>query len=75
MPLNDQAGEYEDIVISVSDGEDSVALPAFTLLVLPVTLGRDNFKTEAIQFPTDDGYRSVGTLILTVGDREQRFEE
>ena len=75
VPLNDQAGEYEDIVISVSDGEDTVALPAFTLLVLPVTLGRDNFKTEGNTFPTDDGYRSVGTLILTVGDREQRFEE
>ncbi len=74
-PLAANIGEYADIVITVSDGVADVALPAFTLAVLPQQLGRANFVTEGDTFPTEDGYQSVGTLVLDTGTRQQRFEE
>ena len=74
-PLAANIGEYAEIVISVSDGAAEVSLPAFTLAVLPQQLGRANFVTEGDTFPTEDGYQSVGTLVLDTGTRQQRFEE
>ena len=75
IPLTADLGDYNDITITVSDGEASAELPAFSVTVLAQVLGMENFSTEGDVFPTETGYRSVGDLVLNTGERILRFEE
>ena len=75
IPLTADLGDYSDIVITVSDGEASAELPAFSVTVLAQVLGKGNFSAEGDVFPTETGYRSVGALVLNTGERILRFEE
>jgi hypothetical protein len=74
-PFAASVGEDADIVISVSDGKTSTALPAFSLTVLAQRLGEANFAPEGQVTATADGYRSVGDLVMNTGERELRFED
>lgn len=75
FPLSSHVGQYENIVISVSDGTVTRALPAFTLTVLPQLLTSANFIAEGITTPTDDGYLIDGDLVLDTGERQVRLED
>jgi Putative Ig domain len=74
-PLSSQLGDYNDIVISVSDGKASAQLPGFSLVVSPQKLGTSNITTEGDVFPTENGYHTVGDVVLNTGERVQRFED
>ncbi|MEM9173328.1 MAG: hypothetical protein AAGA84_11560, partial [Pseudomonadota bacterium] len=74
VPFAASIGTTEGIRISVSDGEASAALQAFSLMVTPQKLSRANFVPSGTTTPTDDGYRAVGTLTMNTGEREQVFE-
>jgi hypothetical protein len=74
-PFAGSLGQYADIVIRVSDGKASAALPAFSLTVLAQQLGEANFKPEGQVTATAEGYRSVGDLVMDTGERELRFED
>ena len=74
-PFAASLGEHGDIVISVSDGKASAALPAFSLTVLAQQLGKANFAPEGQVTATAGGYRSVGDLVMNTGERELRFED
>jgi hypothetical protein len=73
--LSSHVGQYEDIVISVSDGTVTRALPPFTLTVLPQLLTSANFITEGVTTPTVDGYLIDGDLVLDTGERQIRLED
>lgn len=66
-------GKHQDIMITVSDGTHSTSF-SFSVDVLPMLLGRDNFNTEGIVIPTANGYHSSGTLVMTINGEERRFE-
>ena len=66
-------GKHQDIMITVSDGTHTTSF-SFSVDVLPMLLGRDNFNTEGIVIPTADGYHSSGTLVMTINGEQKRFE-
>jgi Putative Ig domain len=74
IPSSVNIGDFADIVISVSDGSATDSLPPYAITVSPKIIGRDDFKTEGDLIPSDDGYRSVGTLTMDLGDFEQEFQ-
>lgn len=75
IPDSLSIGLFEDIVISVSDGSASDALPAWSITVSPKRIGRNDISTEGDVTPTEDGFRSVGKLVVNLGeDFEQEFE-
>ncbi len=67
-------GKHQDIIISVFDGRNTTTF-SFTVEVLPMLLGRDNFSTEGIVIPTADGYHSSGNLVMTINGKERHFED
>lgn len=73
-PFASHLGLYEGIRISVSDGSASASLATFSLTVTPQKLDETNFITVGDVYPTDSGYRSVGTLTVNTGEREQEME-
>ena len=73
-PMVGNIGDYAQIMISVSDGKAAAQLAPFALMVTPQQLGQANFSALGDTFPTDDGYQSVGTLVMNTGEREQQFD-
>ena len=73
-PFSADIGTAEDIRISVSDGRATTDLPAFDIMVTPQVLNMSNFAPGGDVFPTDDGYRSVGSLTLDTGEHTQQFD-
>lgn len=61
-------GQYDNIVISVSDSQSSVFLPAFRLEVLPPLLARENFVPSGILMPIGNGFKSMGEMTFDYGD-------
>jgi Putative Ig domain len=53
QPSLGDIGTYSNIVVSVSDGVDSVSLPAFTITVSQVSLGSVTLSWEAPTLNTD----------------------
>ena len=55
-------GQYDDIVISVSDGTNVVSLPPFSLKVMYGEVGRSNVQLDPLATVTNtpDGYDVVG---------------
>ncbi|MEM7613120.1 MAG: putative Ig domain-containing protein [Pseudomonadota bacterium] len=74
-PFAANIGTTENVRISVSDGAATTDLTAFSLMVTPQKLSMANFAPGGDTFPTDDGYRSVGTLTMDTGERTQVFED
>jgi len=74
-PLTSNVGDYNDIVITVTDGEATAVLPVFSLTVLAQILNTGNFTTEGEVTPVGNGYHSVGDLVMNTGERIQRFED
>ncbi|MEM1261992.1 MAG: Ig domain-containing protein [Pseudomonadota bacterium] len=73
-PFTANVGTTEDVRISVSDGEAAASLLPFSLMVTPQQLTTANFVPLGVTTPMDNGYRSVGTLTMNTGEREQVFE-
>ena len=74
QPVMSDVGRYDDVLISVSDGRETASLPPFAIDVHPGALSRDNFSTEGEVIPTEKGFRSIGTLVVTTEFGEQRLE-
>ncbi|NGX17679.1 hypothetical protein G6032_15090 [Wenzhouxiangella sp. XN24] len=74
LPLQNDVGSFDDILISVSDGTLSDSLPGFSLAVVPAALKQAAFSPEGVVEPNADGYRSIGPLALNLGTFVQRFE-
>jgi hypothetical protein len=72
-PFTPDLGEYAGIAVSVSDGKATARLQPFSITVTPQQLGEANFSTKGDVFPTANGYRSVGTLVMDTGERVQEF--
>jgi len=66
-------GKHEDIVITVSDGSNSVSL-TFSLDVLPPLLTVDNFTSQGVVTPTADGFQSNGVLVMNIDGEEKNFD-
>ncbi|MEM6819149.1 MAG: putative Ig domain-containing protein [Pseudomonadota bacterium] len=73
-PFAASVGTTEDVLISVSDGEATASLAPFSLMVTPQQLTTANFVPMGATTPMANGYRSVGTLTVNTGEREQVFE-
>ncbi|MEM8983830.1 MAG: putative Ig domain-containing protein, partial [Pseudomonadota bacterium] len=73
-PFAANVGTTENVTISVTDGEATASLAPFSLMVTPQQLTTTNFVPLGDTTPMDDGYRSVGTLEMNTGEREQVFE-
>lgn len=56
VPYLEDAGRYDNIVISVSDGMTSVSLPAFSLIVSENELGSVTLEWAPPQYNTDGSY-------------------
>ena len=69
-PDDSTVGRYEDIVISVSDGTNTVSLPPFSLKVMYGEVGRGNIEIVpgAITTDTGDGFDIVGDAKIAVGN-------
>jgi hypothetical protein len=73
-------GVFENIQISVSDGENSVDLAPFQISVVSPKLSEDNFSPQGVLTPINTGnpdttaYMNEGLLEVNFGDRQQRFE-
>jgi hypothetical protein len=69
--------QFDDIVITVSDGEFSVPLEAFSIRVMYSSLGRKNVTLDPAATVTDtpDGYDLVGDASIKVGDLVTEFKD
>ena len=67
-PETAEVGLYEEIVISVSDGQSTVSLQPFNIDVLPALLSRANFVAGGVVIPTDDGFESQGEITFDYDD-------
>lgn len=52
-PGTTDSGDYDDIVIAVSDGTETASLPTFTITVLPVASGSTTLNWTPQMFNTD----------------------
>ncbi len=69
--------QFDDIVITVSDGEFSVPLEAFSIRVMYSSLGRKNVTPDPAATVTDtpDGYDLVGDASMKVGGLVTEFKD
>ena len=70
QPDDGDIQQYNNIIITVSDGEFETELPPFTLSVMYAEVGRNNVQTAQTAVVTDtaSGYDVVGDATIAVGN-------
>lgn len=75
-PIDSHVKTYEDIIITASDGSNSVALPAFSLKVMFPEVNRDNIAPAQTASVTNtaEGFTVVGDATIAVGNLVTEFK-